>query len=520
MSLRSLSDGFVERLSAPGFVPFLPYVGVPAVEFVLRQCYSRPVLIYIDPDVDGLVAARFYRVALTLMGVPDNRIFTYINTNRQHGFSLNPADVSGFVVLCGDFHVSSEQVRDLVAHDVSIVSIDHHECQSDFIHWESNGSAVVPGSLSSAVDTSTPFVAPADSNASMGVVVNNQYPFQSESNRFQSGAGVVFEVLAGLFPALNTVDNRALVGVTILTDIRDVESPGAWYWLWECYHAPYEGFIRYLVDSVMAPGTGFSYGYPKLDRNFVVYTLSPKVNALLRFNGGQEAVDLFLSGGGYPEFDYRHEQRKLVELIKVRADIQRYSDLAVVEIPYYMFPSKYHDVLSNFIGYACSSLMNDVGTSVIGYTVTRDGTVTRASFRGLHVSGAYKSAMASLLPTAGGHEMAFGIPGLQPSASLWEGLNRQASVVDAGSRAVQYVVEVPSIWSVAYGELSVLAERNGYRRSENMVGFRVREPYRLLVSNSRLTRWEVSGVEVLSFDPELTLENGVVVPHVVGGSVS
>ena len=191
----------------------------------------------------------------------------YVNENRFHGFNIPASKLKGFLVISSDFGITAEEVENLVDNDVVLLSTDHHECQDTFIDIKKETAE--------------------------GIVINNQYPFEPEEDRYLSGAGVFFELICSLYPEFNTAERRALVGITLLSDVRQIENKKARQYLKTTYTMDTScGYVKYLIDSTVSDS--FNFGTPKLDRNFIDYTLNPCINALLRADKTNEAIKFIL----------------------------------------------------------------------------------------------------------------------------------------------------------------------------------------------------------------------------------
>ena len=125
---------------------------------------------------------------------------------------------------------------------------------------------------------------------------------------------------------MDTVENRALVGLTLLSDVCDIENKNAKLYLDALYSHKYDGYIKYLIQGV-SDEDNYKFGVPRFDRNFVDFKFSPVVNSNLRFNKGEEVVRFFLRQG---ELDKSCQQRQktLVNEILSKADVVELSHFA------------------------------------------------------------------------------------------------------------------------------------------------------------------------------------------------
>ena len=488
MALNKVSKNSDDTLlmSQPSYITPKVYEGIEAASRILDGAESGKTLVYFDPDMDGLVAGLFFCMVLRKRGVS---YMTHVNSKRQHGFLLEGKDVSGLTVFNGDFLVTRDNVEDIVGNGANILSIDHHECEPDLIHVRRGGYE--------------------------GIVINNQYPFEDSRNRFQSGAGVTFEVLREIEPWLDTPMNRALVGITLLTDIRDIDQEGAWAWLWELYHAPYKGYLRYLIDSTQK--RSYSYGLPRLDRNFVDYTLSPSVNAMFRFGREEDAVD-FILGAGYPNVDFQASQKRLVKKMNEVAHVRDYGHLVVIELDQEDFDLHDREIISNFVGLVCSRYTGN-GKSAIGYVVDYQKEVERASFRGNLSTAPYRERMSDHVEGIG-HSMAFGIKNLVPSEELWVKLNKICAEAEGESKAVDSYIEVSNLSKFHRSDQRVIAEKNNYKMGPNRIYLRYTGTAIIdKVIRKNFQEYIINGLPVKSFDSNLRPDRDYILAQVEKGRV-
>lgn len=479
------------RLSAPpkitrGVVP--TYQGLGAAQDILEMAQSGKTLIYFDPDVDGMVAGYFFARVLHRLGVSYN---TYINSHRRHGFLLDPDKVRGWTVVNGDFLVPRSIVQDMVSKDVNLLSIDHHECEPDLILEEGPHGA-------------------------KGVVINNQYALEDERNQYQSGAGVTFEALRELYPWLDTPTHRAMVGISLLTDVRNVQNEWAAGYLHELYNSPFEGYLQYMIEQT-APKTDFAFGVPKFDRNYVDYVFGPAVNSMLRYNKEEEAVT-FILGGGYPKDDYRQEQRDFVAKMVKNARVTELEHLKVLEVWAEDFTFIEREYLSNFIGILCSRFSGD-GYSAIGVSYDIEGNVERSSFRGNLQKSAYLEKLNTVL-TGAGHSIAFGIIEIDPSEELWSKADALCAEAEEGSTYSQRYIEVERLSKFARSDLSKIAELNTYLMSANRIKIRYTgEDISITRSGAKYTEFDIDGMKVMTFDKKLIAGCDYILPILDRGRV-
>lgn len=507
------SGVYVERLTPPQYIKMQPLRGIQVAENILRNCKSGRTLIYFDPDTDGLVAGLFFAKVLDHLGVEYE---TYVNSNREHGFQLKGEDYKGWTILNGDFLVTEEQAIDLVSHDVSLLSIDHHECQEGMIHFVKVPGDVLPGYMYYLGRGISQELPPYQGTAE-AIVINNQYPFEDERNKFQSGAGVTFQVLREIFPFLDTEYNRALVGVTLITDVRDIEAEGAHAWLYESYHCKYEGEVQRLISSLIKDKPIYTFGTPRLDRSFISYTMSPKLNSLFRFNLEELAVDYIL-GHGYPSEDYQAKQKSLVKVFKERAQVREFKNVVFVRLNGHDYDTETYSYLSNFVGLVASNF-TDRGKSVIAWSTDYTGQVVRASFRGVVVSARYRELLEEVIDGRG-HNIAFGIKDFVPTASLCAKIDEIVGIAEDSAKSPIKYIEERSLDTFKRSYMSIVAERNEYLLEQNQVYIKYTGgTYKTVADGARMQKYNIGGVIVTSFDSSLSPTKDLILPYMNKGDI-
>lgn len=461
--------------------------GIPYVRVLLDKAKSLglPGVVYFDPDVDGLIAGLFWCRALQAEDIPFS---TYINPNRRHGYLLRPNDITNSLIVSADFTIEPSMMIDLMDQGNIVISLDHHE----------------PSWSSSPQD-------PSEVVWSSGIIINNQFSWESKDMLFQSGAGVAWEVLQSLHPELfyNETD-ISLVGVTLLSDVREIESAQAREFLEVTYNHGYSGYIRYLIDEVTRGERDFEFGTPTLDRQFIDYKLSPKINSMFRFGREEDAVRLIL-GGGYPAGeDFQKEQKELVLRVLETADIEEYSNFTLCQVEGAFY--------ANFVGLIASRL-TDRDKPAICLAKDADGEIIRASFRGTEANVPYRETLLPILD-ARGHSVAFGILNIDQREGLWEEVDQLLGDLQTkvGTPTV-YVYEVRNLGSFRMAVRGKrVARENAFRMRPNSIYLNYTGSMaKKSRGNNKYQRWEVDGVEVLSFDLSLTPENALISTYLSRG---
>jgi single-stranded-DNA-specific exonuclease len=402
----------------------------------------------------------------------------YVNSNRYHGFELNLADLKGYLIIASDFTITEDEVKAIVDNDIVLLSTDHHDIQDSFIDYKSGNAE--------------------------GIVINNQYPFEPEDNRYQSGAGVFYELICELYPDFKSKERTALVGVTLLSDMRPIENDKAKQYLRTTYSIDTDTpYISYLITS--ACNNDFGFGKPKFDRNFIDYTLTPIVNALLRADKTEEAVK-FILGGGLTSFDAKGLQKQLIEDMYLRCEIQLFNNVVYLVANTSQFLD-YHVKISNYIGLFCNDYKDKHnGVSVLGIVI-ENGKIIRASFRGKYDDIHYRSGFRNLGINAQGHPGAFGILDFYPDTDTWYQIDDLIGDLEANHHQTITVVKATNLAFILNRDGANMAMNNCY----------VRDMYRTYIrytgSNIKIKRQTYKSEEFTQED----YRNGVRPDEVIRG---
>lgn len=353
--------------------------GVEVARHLIEENISNEFIVYFDPDVDGAFAGVLPWKFLKDRG---KKTLNLMNINRTHGIVL---DLSKYVgkyktIISVDSFVPLEKVKEVVDMGFNLISIDHHECGDTFIEYKNQ------------------------ENKCKGLVINNQYPFEKEDKRYLSGAGVVYEVFNEMYPEENFDWFRDLVGITLLSDVRDISNNDARGYLEFTYSSSgRNSYVNYLIDECGKFKDTYSFGRPRLDRTYISFTLSPAINALLRFNKVDVVLD-FVTGKGLRVFLNEEQKELLEETIANHTKIKVLGDIALVQVEDWKLGVN----MSNFIGLIANKLLGIEADNVLCFVRNRDGS-SRASFR----SNKQEFDFLRLFQEAGynaiGHKSAFGV---------------------------------------------------------------------------------------------------------------
>ncbi len=410
--------------------------GAEQFKELFEKYQDRPIFLYGDPDCDGLFSLWLMTKFCDMLG----KTYEYhVNEHRFHGFTYPVEQLKGKLVIAADFHIKREELEELVNHDVVVLSTDHHDIKGEYVDITN------------------------DMYGTEGIILNNQYYFEPEEDRYLSGAGVFYELICSLWSEFKNKLYEAIVGVSLLTDVRATESEKAKEYLRRTFRIdPDTPYIKYLIENTQ---TGdYTFGSPKLDRNFIDYTLSPTINALLRYNKTKEAVDFVLEKGLKNGNQYRQSQSDLMTIMAERVRLKSLSSVNILAIIDTDFMDYANVELSDFIGLLCSNFKDRCGgKSVLGFTVANNK-VTRASFRGKFDDIPYLSSIRQIIPNADGHQTAFGIKNFEPTQSLWIELDDLISDLEASHVGTVNIIEVNNLAALLNERGTKIAEENCYVR--------------------------------------------------------
>lgn len=476
MDLSAINQAYVPR-------------GIPELKLILTKTHEA--FIKYDPDIDGTVAGEFMRRFLHRFGIP----YTYgINDNRQHGLKMSDdvlLPLKGKTIFLVDAGTSLEELRHVTSLGINIVNIDHHHIDhQDLVFFQNTETGAY------------------------ALMINNQYPFEPEALRFLSGAGVVYYTLEALVPGFCTLDEAALVGLTLLSDIRPLESKLAQEFLTITYmHDSPQ--MSYLLKCTR-PDRDWGFGEQTFDRNYIDYTFSPKINALFRLNKGHAAIDLFRGA-------FKIQPQQLDEFRRVQNSIRDLiiQNLKGVELSNLIFKgvgshvrSVYQYDITNFIGLACSRLSNGQKTAFL--YVEENGKIKRGSVRGKCDDVDYLSIFRKYGFQAEGHHNAFGVISVDLPRVDIVALNAEIAQHEQGYEGRKYVgrlfpvSNLSMFMSTPRGKK--IAEMNNYLRDSQRIYLEYKGTPQAVEQRGKMTAYLVDGIEVRSFEPGLAFEDGLILP--------
>lgn len=375
-------------------------------------------LVYFDPDIDGLMSGLLVEQYLERIGLKNVHYRFYLNPNRAHGFKMSDEELKlfeGYTIIAVDFSVEKKDFDRILMAGLNLIVIDHHEINAGNYTLRQN----------------CPVFSRYSAKNTYGVILNNQYLFEPENFRFLSGAGMVYYFLKYVEKQINVpiyADAAAMVGISLLSDIRAIESPEARSFLLYTFalDSEYMKYLQWIVMSERASSQRFTpFGVPKMNRDFIDFTFSPVINALLRANRGIEALALLrgeqavIDEMRYADkiLTFRTIQKKIINDIMEEVKnaentpgslTRKHDNMMVCCLPNDFNPEPKYNI-TNYIGVACSQIKDEDKTGVILVVDKETNLVIRGSVRGGRDGVDYLDIFQKNGVPSAGHKNAFGV---------------------------------------------------------------------------------------------------------------
>lgn len=375
-------------------------------------------LVYFDPDIDGLMSGLLVEQYLERIGLKNVHYRFYLNPNRAHGFKMSDEELrlfEGYTIIAVDFSVEKKDFDRILMAGLNLIVIDHHEINAGNYTLRQN----------------CPVFSRYSAKNTYGVILNNQYLFEPENFRFLSGAGMVYYFLKYVEKEINVpiyADAAAMVGISLLSDIRAIESPEARSFLLYTFalDSEYMKYLQWIVTSERSSAQRFTpFGVPKMNRDFIDFTFSPVINALLRANRGLEALALLrgeqsvIDEMRYADkiLTFRTIQKKIINDIMEEVKnaentpgslTRKLDNMMVCCLPNDFNPEPNYNI-TNYIGVACSQIKDEDKTGVILVVDKETNLVIRGSVRGGRDGVDYLDIFQKNGVPSAGHKNAFGV---------------------------------------------------------------------------------------------------------------
>jgi single-stranded-DNA-specific exonuclease len=483
--------------------------GVSIVARMLDKYWHKKVLVYYDPDPDGIFSGHAVHEFLTRYNKPHE---VYINQNRGHGILFDDKRYADYLVINVDSGVSWNRLKELVDNGVNVISIDHHEVEGS-PDFSCNNLSLLTTDEVELVQSGLLYYH-NDKLGTEGVVINNQYPFEPDEYRFMSGCGVVLDVLHQLDPSFNDYEHIAWHGVTLLSDSREIENPIAFEILKQTYGIDISKTktIKHITDTVGF--NKFEIGEDMLDRAYIDFYLSPFINAMLRLNKGYEAIRWF-SGETLQDTTVKDQQKAILEELKSRTVIAELQNILLVNVEKYS--TDYFEA-SNFIGLLANKLLTGGKTVVI--TCTHNGEFERGSVRGYYNSIDYRKIFEQAGLIALGHKGAFGLKSYKMDYNFWVELDKRIGEEESKSEST-YTIHTMSDVSQNRKLLKDLAYQNQFLRPiyKHYIKYTGLKCFPTVITDS-YQEYSINGMPLRCFDKDVNIRNGHILPTMSKGYVS
>ena len=512
---------------------YMPRGTVEAFQILDRELNKKKVgitpkiLLYGDPDIDGLIAELIPEEYLKQLGY--STMYT-LNGNRAHGFKLSDEQLEklkGGLIIAVDFSISKEDFDRILQAGVSLINIDHHEIEIE--KYTSKTDSFVFSKCGDAY----------------GIILNNQYSFEPKEFKFLSGAGMVYyfmKYVSRKYEVPLYSDYAAMVGISLLSDIRELESQEASKFLYYLYNldSPYLKFLVWLVSGESNSSQRFTpFGVPRICRNFIDFTFSPVFNSMLRANRGETAIDLLrgvedvvYSMRSYDTIlRFKEIQKKIIAAIlkRIKEDenqvgnfTRRYKNLIVASIPNTFEPVEGYDI-TNYVGVTCSQLKDEDKTGAIFVIDESNNMSIRGSVRGGMDGIDYLSIFQRNGVPCAGHHNAFGILPCDISKIDFDKIS--ADIEEAENKfketnnITRKVVEINNLSFFAAGsdkknsQCSVFCTLNEYCRDNHRIYLKYTgssDDVKQEKVSEKYIKYKINGITVQCFDPTLPFEDSLI----------
>lgn len=520
-------------IKLPDFIPKGSDIAFHLLNNELKKGRDGKIFVYFDPDIDGLMSGLLVEQYLEKMGILGKNYRFYLNDNRAHGFKLTDEQLKkleGYTIVAVDFSVEKKDFDRILKAGINLIVIDHHEI--DTRHYTKSNVDYVFSKCSS--------------KGTYGVILNNQYAKENPRFRFLSGAGMVYYFLK--YVSQHTIvplypDAAAMVGISLLSDIREIENPEARSFLRYTFalESDWLKFLQWIVSGESKSSQRFNpFGVPCMNRDLIDFTISPVINALLRANKGYEALDI-LRGVTHVVNDmrygdkvliFREIQKKIIAAImeevknaeNTPGNLTRSLDnMKVCCLPSDFAPYENYSI-TNYIGVACSKIKDEDKTGAIFVIDKETNLVIRGSVRGGRDGVDYLEIFQRNGVPSAGHKNAFGILECDVTKIDFDKIDKDIGLAEEeyfkNHKNTRSVLEVSNLGIFLkspiakaicrYNELS----RDNYRIYIKVKGdFSDKDIERVKHEkvSDKFIKYYIDGVPVSCFDPSLDITDSLII---------
>ena len=501
--------------------------GVDLAKQVLANGLARgyPIVLKGDPDVDGLMA---WYVGAKMLQKAGYSFHSCVNTDRRHGLveeelvkkerSWRQYDYyipteyhQNEIIINVDSSISAEEMLQLTSQGNFVISLDHHEVE---------GSPLFPNQQYWSTTEET-----GDGVSLIGeaVLINNQYEFEPEELKFWSGTGVVLNALSKILEVEIETEWVAMHGVTLLSDVRDIENPLAREILKVTFETPLLEMptLRKLTQVCQAEVPTAFQRYPeKLDRTFVDFSLSPYINASYQLNLSEYLFRLCIQTDFFYSLPAKTIRTRILNHMKDYLKVTELENLVILaidvaEIPETSDSKEYNFKYTSFLGLIANQYLRDLGKTVL-IAAVENGKWLRGSVRGFHSEVEYRDFFEHHNFDAQGHKGAFGLVSVK-GAINFPSLDKDLGILEQGATQQGLNIHVMSNLLANFDKLRELAYENEFLLSSHFHSISYSGlAYSTFAETAKKRGYEVDGMFVDSFDKELNPKNALIVPYLYG----
>ena len=539
-----IAEEFVQGFGLSN-VPYLK--GLDLAKEIFEEGVKRglPIVLKGDPDVDGLFSYDIARQLLTKKGY---LFSSCVNRDRKHGLieeefvelknrtwkpykknKLSEEELNSFTLTGGlgdkyiptewhkdeliinvDSSISGKEMQMLVDNGCFVISLDHHELELDGYlkdqrHFSCSESYMPSDGFGVEM-----------SYKGRGVIINNQYEDEPSELRFWSGTGVTLQAMCYILGVEPKKEHLVMHGISLLSDVRDIENPLARELLELTYKTPL--YDLPLINKLARVSNSevpeiFRKNVTHLDRVFIDYTLSPFINASYQLNLGEFLFDL-VSTKKTQGMVVKETRRKIVENLKQSIKIKRFSRLTLLLLDLSWIEESdveelYDFSYTSFLGLVANSFLKEGKTVAI--FANDKGKFVRGSVRGVSHHIDYRSIFGKKWFTVKGHQGAFGITEIdgKPNFDL---INKTIEQLESNLEVKSNVIKMKNLLD-NQAELIKIAYENQFLLSQNQVGIKYKGlHYSVKNETAKTVTYDVTGMSVFTYDKELNLKNSIIVP--------